>query len=176
MATATDQVVTDMGDWTLVVPFRIPLNLTGSRLTATMTGQWGGPAVVNLDSAAGSIAWTADANGLTDHIVITVPASARGDWLATGPNGLPGKVSVFFDVMRTVTGSTRVDPLGRSSVVVFPGTGSPAVLAAGGSFQPVLAALPCSGVVLPALATGPQGPPGPSSPAAAAIVAALIFG
>lgn len=175
----------DTAGWQVVVPVRPALNLTGSHLTATLADRFGG-AVVALDSAtlvpgydgAHQIDWTADADGLTSQIVLTVTQAMRGAWLATGPNGLPGLVTLFGDVKRTVAGSTR-DPeaLGRTSFAVMPGTDSPAVAAAAGSFQAVLApiqGLQC--VTATALQVGPQGPPGAQGPAgASADQSATIF-
>lgn len=152
--------VIDTADWSLVVPLKPALNLTGSRLTAAMTGQFGGAPAAEIDSDAGSITWTADpTTGLTGALTISVPKVARGAWSAIGANSLPRPVTLFFDVHRTVAGSTKDEWLGRSSVLILPGTDSAAVTAQASGFQPVLvAAQPCSGAVLPALQTGPQGP------------------
>jgi hypothetical protein len=157
----------DTAGWQVVVPIKPALNLAGSRLTATLADRFGG-AVVALDSAvevpgydgAHQIDWTADADGLTDHLVLTVTRAMRGTWLATGPNGLPGLVTLFADVLRTVAGSSRdPEPLGQTSFAVRPGTDSPAVAAAAGSFQAVLvAASGLQAVTATALQVGPQGP------------------
>ena len=184
--------VIDTAGWQIVVPLKPAQNLAGSRLTATLADRFGG-AVVALDSAVSvpgyggvnQIAWTAGADGLSDHLVFTVTWAMRGAWLATGPNGLPGSVVLLADVKRTVAGSTRdPDRLTRASFPVEPGTDSPAVAAAAGGFQAVLAAP--SGfqtTTASALPVGPQGPPGPgnadallAAAAQRAVVAALIFG
>ena len=47
----------DTAGWQVVVPVKPALDLTGSRLTATLADRFGG-AVVALDSASGSITWT----------------------------------------------------------------------------------------------------------------------
>ncbi|MGU3386940.1 hypothetical protein ACLBYG_20685 [Methylobacterium sp. D53M] len=158
--------VIDTAGWQVVVPLKPAVNLAGAHLTATVAERFGG-IVVALDSTvlvpgygARQIDWSVDANGLSDRLVLTITRAMRGDWLATAANGLPGLVTLFADVKRTVAGSTR-DPetLGRTSIVVVPGTDSPAVAAARGSFQAVLAPvpqlLPVSGT---ALVMGPQGP------------------
>lgn len=158
--------VIDTADWALVVPLKPALNLTGSQLTATMTGSFGGAPAAVLDSANGSITWTADTTGpggipLTSYLLISVPEAARNGWAAIGPNGLPGPVTVFFDAHRTTTGSTKDEWLGRSSVLVLPGTDAPGVLAAVGGFQAVLTAgQPGGAATLAALTVGPQGPAG----------------
>ncbi|MCJ2102470.1 hypothetical protein [Methylobacterium sp. E-046] len=179
--------VIDTAVWQVVVPLKPALDLTGSRLTAALADRFGG-AVVALDSAvevpgydgAHQIAWTADpVTHLTDRLVLTVTRAMRGSWLAAGPNGLPGLVTLFADVKRTVAGSAR-DPelLTRASFAVVPGTDSPAVAAAASSFQAVLSAQGFQPITATALATGPQGPPGSPDTLAAqrAIVTALIFG
>lgn len=159
--------VIDTAGWQVVVPIKPALNLTGSHLTATVAERFGG-AVVALDSAvlvpgydgAHEIDWTADANGLTDRLILTVTQAKRGAWLAAGSNGLPGLVTLFADVKRTVAGSYRdPEPLGRTSFVVMPGTDSPAVAAARGAFQAIL--VPAQGlqtITAVALQVGPQGP------------------
>ncbi|MCJ2053979.1 hypothetical protein [Methylobacterium sp. J-070] len=160
--------VIDTAGWQVVVPIKPALNLAGSRLTATLADRFGG-AVVALDSTvevpgydgAHEIDWTADPiTHLTDSLVLTVTKAMRGTWLATGPNGLPGLVTLFADVQRTVAGSSRdPEPLGRISFSVLPGTDSPAVAAASGSFQAVLTAVPgLQAVTATALQVGPQGP------------------
>ena len=157
----------DTAGWQVVVPVKPARNFTGSRLTATVAPQFGGK-VVDLDSAvlvpgydgAHQIDWTADAEGLTSQLILTVTNAMRGGWSATGPNGLPGLVTLFADVKRTVSGSTR-DPeaLGRTSFAVMPGTDSAAVTAAAGSFQAVLAPLQgLQAITATALQVGPQGP------------------
>ena len=167
MATTT---VIDTAGWQVVVPVKPALNLAGSHLTATIADRFGG-AVVALDSAilvpgydgAHEIDWTPDlVTGLTDRLVLTVTRAMRGAWLAAGPNGLPGLVTLYADVQRTVAGSSRdPEPLGRTSLAVQPGTDSPAVAAAAGAFQAVLtAAQGLQAVTATALVIGPQGPPG----------------
>lgn len=161
--------VIDTAGWQVVVPVKPALDLAGSHLTATLADRFGG-AVVALDSTilvpgydgAHQIDWTADANGLTDHLVLTVTRAMRAGWLAAGPNGLPGLVTLYADAKRTVAGSTR-DPeaLGRTSFTVMPGTDSPAVAAAVGGFQAILSPLQgLQAVTATALQVGPQGPPG----------------
>ncbi|MGU3387301.1 hypothetical protein ACLBYG_22515 [Methylobacterium sp. D53M] len=159
--------VIDTAGWLVVVPLKPALNLAGSHLTTTVADRFGG-AVVALDSTvvvpgyggARQIDWTADANGLSDRLVLTITRAMRGDWLAAATNGLPTPVTLYADVKRTVAGSTR-DPetLGRTSFAVIPATDSPAVAAARGSFQAVLGSasqiLPVAGS---ALVVGPQGP------------------
>ncbi|WP_170249283.1 hypothetical protein [Methylobacterium haplocladii] len=117
-----------------------------------MTGSFGGPEAVALDSANGAITWIADTNGLTDSLILSVPKAARGGWLASTPTTL------VFDVHRTVTGSTIDEWLGRSSVRVLPATDSALVRQQAAFTQILVAGQPGSGVVLPALTTGPQGP------------------
>ena len=158
--------VIDTAGWQVVVPLKPALKLAGSRLTATLAPQFGGT-VVDLDSAVlvpgydgtHQIDWTADANGLTDRLVLTATRAMRGSWLAAGPNGLPGLVTLFADVKRTVAGSGR-DPelLTRASFAVVPGTDSPAVAAAAGSFQAVLSTQGFQTITATATAIGPQGP------------------
>lgn len=161
--------VIDTAGWRVVVPLRAPLDLTGSRLTATIACQFGGR-VVDLDSAnlvpgydgAREIDWTAGADGLSDHLVFTVTRAMRGGWLAMGAQGRPGPAALFADVKRTLAGSLR-DPelIGRTSFMAAPGTDSPAVAAAAGGYSPVLA--PIQGlqpITAAALVTGPQGPAG----------------
>lgn len=47
--------VIDTADWRLIVPLKCPLNLTGSRLTATITGGFGGPPAASVSSDDGSL-------------------------------------------------------------------------------------------------------------------------
>ena len=159
--------VIDTAGWQVVVPLKPALDLTGSRLTATFADRFGG-AVVALDSAvevpgydgARQIGWAADpVTRLTDRLVLTFTRAMRGAWLATGPNGLPGLVTLFADVKRTVAGSAR-DPelLTRASFAVVPGTDLPAVAAAVGSFQAVLSTQGFQTITATATAVGPQGP------------------
>lgn len=182
----------DTAGWQVVVPIKPALDLTGSRLTCTLTDRFGG-AVVALDSATAlpaygvnQISWTPDpVTGLTSSLLLTITKAMRGDWLATGPNGLPGLVTLFADVLRTVQGSPR-DPesLGRTSFAVGPGTNSPAVAAPFGGLQPVLAPLQGLQVITgTVLQVGPQGPPNTAYVDAQvaiakrqALVSALIFG
>lgn len=187
--------VIDTAGWQVTVPVNPPRNFTGSRLTATIAPQFGGK-VVDLDSAvlvpgydgAHQIDWTADAEGLTRQIILTVTNAMRGGWSAIAPNGLPGIVPLFADVKRTVAGSTR-DPeaLGRTSFVAMPGTDSPAVAAAAGGFQAILSPLQgLQAITATALVIGPQGPPGATDHAYTdaqvaaakrqALITALIFG
>lgn len=144
--------VIDTADWRLVVPLRTPMALAGSRLTAVMTPISGGPSIAALDSAAGSIAWSADAQGLTGSLSLSVPVAARGGWLAAA------QTTLVFDVHRTVAGSATDEWVGRSFVLVLPASDS-ALVRGRESFSPVLVAgQPNAPAVLPALAVGPQGP------------------
>lgn len=151
--------VVDTADWRLIVPLRTPLNLSGTRLRATMTPAFGGPPAAQIDSDDGSISWVADpVTGLSTAVIVIVSVAARGGWRAAGSSGQPVPITVAFDVHRTVTGSTADEWLGRSSVLVLPATDSELVLAGAGT-QPILVSKqPEGGVLLPAFQTGPQGP------------------
>ncbi|MCJ2021049.1 hypothetical protein MKK84_27115 [Methylobacterium sp. E-065] len=158
---------TDTTGWQVVVPVNPALDLTGSRLTATIADRFGG-VVVALDSAVlvtgygavHQIDWTADpVTRKTSQLILTVTHAMRGSWLAVGPNGLPGLATLFADIQRTEVGSTRdPDLLGRTSFSVMPGTDSPAVAAALGGFQAILLPLPgTQAISATALTVGPQG-------------------
>lgn len=160
--------VIDTAGWRVVVPILIPLDLAGSRLTATLAGQFGGVAAV-LDSAmpaagydgAAQIDWSADAiTGLTDRLVLTVTRRMRGSWLAVGSNGRPGPVTLFADIKRTVDGSDwDPEPLGRTSFMVVPGSDSPAVASAAVGSTPVMIATQgLQPLTASSLVPGPQGP------------------
>ncbi|SFM82732.1 hypothetical protein [Methylobacterium pseudosasicola] len=151
--------VIDTADWRLIVPMKCPLNLSGSRLTATMTGAFGGPAAAEIDSEDGSISWAADPiTGLSTAVIIIVPKAARGDWRATGASGQAAAVTVAFDIHRTVAGSPADEWLGRSWVLVLPASDSDLVLAGLGTQPVLISKQPAGGILLPALQTGPQGP------------------
>lgn len=151
--------VIDTADWRLAVPLKTALDLTGSRLTAAMTRDFGGAPAASVDSADGSITWTPDpATGLTSSIVITVPKARRGTWLASQA------LTLIFDVHRTVEGSDADEHLGRSSLYVMPASDSAFVAQRRGGANPILAAPYGSAVLLPALQTGPQGRPGLALP------------
>jgi hypothetical protein len=151
--------VIDTADWRLIVPLRTSLSLSGSRLRATMTGAFGGPAAAQIDSDSGAISWVSDpVTGLSSAVIVIVPVAARGDWRAAGPDGRPVQITVAFDVHRTVAGSDADEWLGRSSVLVLPATDSEAVLAGAGPNPILVDRQPETGVLLPALQVGPQGP------------------
>ena len=157
--------VIDTADWRLAVPLKTALDLTGSRLTAAMTRDFGGAPAASVDSADGSITWTPDpATGLTSSIVITVPKARRGTWLASQA------LTLIFDVHRTVEGSDADEHLGRSSLYVMPASDSAFVAQRRGGANPILAAPYGSAVLLPALQTGPQGRPGVGGGSSAAVV------
>jgi hypothetical protein len=168
--------VLDTADWKLIVPLKTPLNFTGSRLTATMTGAFGGPAAAEIDSDDGSISWIADPiTGLSTAVIVQVPKAARGGWRATNVGGQAAQITVAFDVHRFVAGSPADEWLGRSSVLVLPASDSDLVLAGYGT-QPILInKQPAGGILLPALQTGPQGPEGPPGPAAGGAGSAQVF-
>ncbi len=73
--------LTDTMGWQVVVPIKPVLNPTRSHLTATVASRFGGK-VVDLDStvlvsgydAAHIIDWSAEASGMTDHLVLTIGA------------------------------------------------------------------------------------------------------
>ena len=151
--------VIDTADWRLIVPMKCPLNLSGSRLTATMTGAFGGPAAAEIDSEDGSISWVADPiTGVSTAVIVIVPKAMRGDWRATGANGQAAAVTVAFDIHRLVAGSPADEWLGRSWVLVLPASDSELVLAGAGTQPILIGKQPAGGVLLPALQTGPQGP------------------
>jgi len=168
--------VIDTADWRLIAPMKCPLNLSGSRLTATMTCAFGGPAAAEIDSRDGSISWVADPiTGLSTAVIIIVPKAARGDWRAIGASGQAAAVTVAFDIHRTLAGSPADEWLGRSSVLVLPASDSELVLASF-STQPILInKQPAGSILLPALQTGPQGPIGPPGPAAGGAGSAQVF-
>lgn len=161
--------VIDTADWALIVPIRPPLNLTGSRLRATLAPARGGPPACTIDSADGSISWVADASGVSDYLIIRAAKSLRGSWQATLPT------SVFFDVHRSVVGSAADEWLGRTNVLVLPGSDSSIVTQPQASGFVLIPGQPCTGVLLPTLQTGPQGPPGPPGASGGGAGSAQIF-
>lgn len=175
--------IIDTTGWSLVVPLRPAVNLAGFRLTARLAGAFGG-VVADLDSAievpgyggAHEIDWTADANGVTDRLILTVTPTKRGDWLATDLSGRPAQITVFADVLYTVAGSARApEPLGRTGFLVMPATNSPLVVLPAGPSPVLIAGQVGQVATTTAMQIGPQGPPGPQGPAAGGAGSAQIF-
>ena len=162
--------ILDTTGWSLVVPLRPAVNLSGFHLTARLAGAFGGR-VADLDSAAivpgydgaHEIGWMADpVTGLADHLILTVTPEKRGDWLATDTSGRPAPITVFADVLYTVTSSGRApEPLGRTGFLVMPATNSPLVAFPAGPNPVLIAGQIGQAATTMALQIGPQGPLGP---------------
>lgn len=159
--------VIDTTPWRVTVPLKPALNIEDFHLTVRLTGSYGGT-VADLDSEVlvpgygdvHQIDWTPDpVTKLTDHLVLTVTHALRGSWLAVGPNGLPGLVTVFGDVLFVVDGSGQEpEALVSTSFAVVPATNSPLVASPGSGFQPVLTARQVGQAITATASTiGPQG-------------------